>query len=544
VVRSFSPHGGGLKIRDDVCKIDENLTGIQGRLNVTGEELAPPFPPFCPLIRAELSPLASTLQDMATSRPNIRDPQELATLLKELDGEIEQALLAERVYAIDAYGWVNHDEADPDYLGHTLWQTDPPFQADFETLLGGGTVKYEPTLRDEVLTRNGEDFEAVMTAARQVMGMAIVRARSAQHPSVGGPEGFWQDYSVCTMLLSIASDRLRDFLVMTMENTEYDSRRSEKDQDGLIKRAFKRVPGLAALATQSQQFKKRRNDIVHRIATQTARRSVSTLETQRHHARSGLPVEIWEPTFEEFQAARLVSSEPSVEVQVRQLKDWYRCLIEASNLVFRAENALRHGESYNRCMGAPAVAVPAPPTWKDIEDEFKHSLGYVRGDIKWLIDRNSGLNYTIALLIGCGCEMLAAAEGDIKCRRGERVFAELLPAGDWRLLADRLYSALRDGLAHGFDTKHIDIDGKPIQIYISSHYQDAMAIIRMGHGLGLAVGVQTLAVALCDKIDQFEVLLRQNEPARRLFKTAIEYQRTLLLNATERAAWDRLVPVK
>jgi len=26
----------------------KNLTGIQGRLNVTGEELAPPFPPFFP----------------------------------------------------------------------------------------------------------------------------------------------------------------------------------------------------------------------------------------------------------------------------------------------------------------------------------------------------------------------------------------------------------------------------------------------------------------------------------------------------------------
>jgi hypothetical protein len=26
----------------------KNLTGIEGRLNVTGEELAPPLPPFCP----------------------------------------------------------------------------------------------------------------------------------------------------------------------------------------------------------------------------------------------------------------------------------------------------------------------------------------------------------------------------------------------------------------------------------------------------------------------------------------------------------------
>jgi hypothetical protein len=107
-----------------------------------------------------------------------RIPVELVALLRDVDGEVERALLDEHVYAIDVYGWVNHDEVDPEYLGHNLWQTDPPFKADFETLLGGGMVRYEPTLRDEVLTRSGEDFGAVMIAARQVMGMAFLRARS------------------------------------------------------------------------------------------------------------------------------------------------------------------------------------------------------------------------------------------------------------------------------------------------------------------------------------------------------------------------------
>jgi hypothetical protein len=63
-------------------------------------------------------------------------------------------------------------------------------------------------------------------------------------------------------------------------------------------------------------------------------------------------------------------------------------------------------------MGVPVAATPHPLTWKDIDDEFKRSLGYVRADIEWLIDRNSDLNYTIALLVGGGCEMLAAAEGE------------------------------------------------------------------------------------------------------------------------------------
>ena len=30
------------------ARLMKNLTGIQARLNVTGEEIGPPFPPFCP----------------------------------------------------------------------------------------------------------------------------------------------------------------------------------------------------------------------------------------------------------------------------------------------------------------------------------------------------------------------------------------------------------------------------------------------------------------------------------------------------------------
>ena len=63
-----------------------------------------------------------------------------------------------------------------------------------------------------------------------------------------------------------------------------------------------------------------------------------------------------------------------------------------------------------------------------VKAEFAVTLGYIGQDIKWLLDRDSGLNYTIGLLIGCGCEMLAACAGDKK-RLGEKVFAEPLPSG-------------------------------------------------------------------------------------------------------------------
>jgi hypothetical protein len=169
-----------------------------------------------------------------------------------------------------------------------------------------------------------------------------------------------------------------------------------------------------------------------------------------------------------------------------------------------------------------------------VKEEFAVTLGYVRQDIRWLLDRNSGLNYTIGLLIGCGCEMLAACDGDPK-RLGEKVFADLLPTGDWQLLADRLYSALRDGLAHGFDTKHLFVDGKEHQIFLRSDAYAGLTVI----GDGLLIGLRPIAEALCAKIDNYESLLAHDAEARKRFVGA--RQKKAILNAIEADAWRRLV---
>lgn len=287
----------------------------------------------------------STLQDVASSNSNIRNPRDLAALLKDLGGEIDQLLVAEGIVAVDSYGWMDHDEADPEYIGFTLWQTDPPFQPDYSILTGGGIVSYAPTRRDEVLIRNGEDFVAVMNAARRSMGNALVKWRVIGSEVISTSDEFWEDYSICTMLLAIASDRMRDFLVMALEDVEYDSRKSESDQGPVIKRAIDKVPGLAKFAMQSQKYKAVRNEIVHEIATLAARRSVNSLREQRMHAISGYPVEIWEPTFEELQTLQTAIGEarkgPPSNAEVQQMKLWYQCLIEASNLIFKAEHSNR-----------------------------------------------------------------------------------------------------------------------------------------------------------------------------------------------------------
>jgi len=179
-------------------------------------------------------------------------------------------------------------------------------------------------------------------------------------------------------------------------------------------------------------------------------------------------------------------------------------------------------------------------SYDDIHLDFIYSLGYVRDDINWLLTHNSGLNYTVVLLIGCGCEMLAAGRGDAK-RQGEKILAELLPPGDWSALAKRLYTALRDGLAHGFDTKHLSVDGHDSQIYISWTSNKLIEIQRIAGGLNVYVGTQPLASALCAKITEYEGLLKRDESARALFKKASEHQCSAILDTNETEAWRRLV---
>jgi hypothetical protein len=88
-------------------------------------------------------------------------------------------------------------------------------------------------LRDELLIRSGEDFEAVMNSARRSIGIAVARGRTTESIGLGHSDEFWQDYSTCMMLLSIASDRIRDFVVMAMEDEEYDSGKAETSQKAL-----------------------------------------------------------------------------------------------------------------------------------------------------------------------------------------------------------------------------------------------------------------------------------------------------------------------
>jgi hypothetical protein len=102
-------------------------------------------------------------------------------------------------------------------------------------------------------------------------------------------------------------------------------------------------------------------------------------------------------------------------------------------------------------------------TFRDIQQEIDSSFGYIRNDMHAICRGEARIQYTLMLLVCCSCEMLAAAMGNPHYAANE--FKDLLPPGEWQQLSERLFTALRNGLAHGFDTKHLVVDGVSVQIY-------------------------------------------------------------------------------
>jgi hypothetical protein len=121
------------------------------------------------------------------------------------------------------------------------------------------------------------------------------------------------------------------------------------------------------------------------------------------------------------------------------------------------------------------------------------------------------------------------------------VFAELLPANDWKALAKPLYEALRNGLAHKFDTKHLHVAGQSIQIYFFWSAKEIVDIGPANGSTGLFIGPRPLGELLCARIEEFRQKLQTDAAARERFRRAYERQSMTKCSTTETAAWRRLV---
>lgn len=297
-------------------------------------------------------------------------------LLQSFERAVFAVLDAENVYDIGAYGWSGPDEMDPDYIGHAMWQTDPP-HIDFEALQGTSPVRRRPDAIEKEILTLGEDFYGLMQASRLSIGHVLLWKPAVLKSIVSDCSFFWTHFTDVYVKLAMASERLRDFLIIACtgempEAYESGPARTRKfvspfNDAGqlLFDRAVETagiihsLQALPHLAARIFPYVSKRNAIVHDVATQLA-------------AAVSDSVQRWQDQFDkeqrdgfvprEFDAAVLAEAlnndghrRQNIEAMVKDVIDWYRLLIDASNQVFQIEHCSRgkpsqyspHGETSN-----------------------------------------------------------------------------------------------------------------------------------------------------------------------------------------------------
>lgn len=278
--------------------------------------------------------------------------------LDALEREVEVALAAAGVFDIGSYGWLNEDDVDPEHVGHAMWQIDQP-SLDFSAAFDDAPVGRRPRdLEKQVLTL-GEDFCGLMQLSRLSIGLMLLWKDQTKRGFLNESPFFRLHHMDVYLKLAIASDRLRDLLVVACTGSAPEDYKTTKQRrryvtpfneagEMLASRGIdsphltEPLEVLPALALAIFGFIDRRNLLVHSIATRTAkamRDSVDELQRKYDHQQThGFKRRIFD--FEEMSQRSQSFDEDSkreLSSSIQELIDWYQLLIDASNHVFQVE---------------------------------------------------------------------------------------------------------------------------------------------------------------------------------------------------------------
>jgi hypothetical protein len=278
--------------------------------------------------------------------------------LKEIDDtmrvEIENLLNSEKIWAFDAFGWVSADDVDPEFVGHAMWQTEPPIDIDPLIFNSRRHSDAEPPPRPEewrqLLAVSGADFGGLMKAARMAIGLYLVQSRVSQEAQFPSDDFLDLHRTSSIIYLATASERMREFFVAAafrLAQNHYVARGAAyRDQ----KRTWYTTPFMEALehfttgefpellgkllpmAKQIQTLRGKRNLLIHELATAIGRRERELVKDET--APRAMATDFNYSRIKE--AARLARVERD-ELRTRttaELRDWYDLLARAINEAF------------------------------------------------------------------------------------------------------------------------------------------------------------------------------------------------------------------
>jgi hypothetical protein len=195
----------------------------------------------------------------------------------------------------------------------------------------------------------GHDFFGLMKTARYFIGHALIHQSQVQ-PIRINPTQFDHNEIATLFVLTAASDRLRDFIIVTALG-----KKNKTNEEGQYKKAWAklRVPSLEVEADAIEEgfesiktMRRARNTVVHKLATQPAKiqgllisRDREAFNKQQWSARDrDLPYDDFILEQKDLDAKELAE----VESRAQLLCDCYIKLVKMGELTFRTEHAWRH----------------------------------------------------------------------------------------------------------------------------------------------------------------------------------------------------------
>lgn len=278
----------------------------------------------------------------------------------DADKEIERLLNEAGVWQLSAYGWLNANDADPKFIGHAMWQTDPPVgDARFiwtHNAREGEPPPPLPTERQQMASVAGVDFEGLMSWARLSIGMMLVEAEKTRANEFVDDTRLELHRASATIYLSTASDRLHDLILAAAFGFSQKAYKADRKRRGLQGRgayveAFEEAAAafaqhsstgetcdkLVPLAEAVAEMRKSRNALIHELATDTARRERASLKEPPRQADRHIDFAAMQESIKQIRRAR----NARLDQIVGELSEWYRLLAKLSSEVFYVENRMR-----------------------------------------------------------------------------------------------------------------------------------------------------------------------------------------------------------
>ena len=182
-------------------------------------------------------------------------------------------------------------------------------------------------------------------------------------------------------------------------------------------------------------------------------------------------------------------------------------------------------------------------SYEDIRGSFERVRDYFSFDLRLLSNEDHGGNYVTALLICCVSETLSRLKYGKK--NGVRFFAEEMLPDKWWPVAPNLFDAMRNGIAHFYETKRIRVRDKVIDIYIS--WREKPHLEFSDDKARLYLNIQSMAGQTLKLLERYEVSLKADSKLRSQWyeaMRAIKVQCSKKVEGDELKAWENLMGVK